>query len=352
MLLNLSEHSPEPLRSQITRQVRSKILRGDLDDGAVLPPPHAFARTHHVPALTVQQAFEALGSEGLVQGDGAGGFCVAALSNAKRRELAQQRMFDDLQEQGVSLKELELARDIQRRLLPPASVTGAGYAVTARCFPARFVAGDFYDVISHPDGSAGVVIADVAGKGFAASLVMASVKAMTPFLAAQNSVEGTLGELNRRLFAELGRGQFVALAYARFQPATGTVTIANAGIPDPLLVRPGQPVVPIEAPGSRLPLGAWREVAYESAYCTLHEGERLLLLTDGIPEARLAGDQPFGYEALASAVAAVDQGARPTGAWLDEVLDRIQAVTGPILDDDYTAVVVEPRPAAPEEAGP
>jgi DNA-binding transcriptional regulator YhcF (GntR family) len=73
MLLNLSKHSPEPLRSQITRQVRSKILRSDIEDGALLPPPHAFARTHHVPALAAAQAFDALNAEGLLP-DGAGGF--------------------------------------------------------------------------------------------------------------------------------------------------------------------------------------------------------------------------------------------------------------------------------------
>jgi sigma-B regulation protein RsbU (phosphoserine phosphatase) len=339
------------LRSQITRQVRSKILRGDLEDGAVLPPCHSLARQHHVPALAVQQAYDALIAEGLLEADGAGGFRVAALSNARRRQLAQERLYEELQEQGLSLKELELARDIQRRLLPPAHVTGDGYEVAARSFPARFVAGDFYDVLSHPDGSLGVVIADVAGKGFAASLTMASVKAMTPFIAAQHSVEGTLSELNRRLASDLGRGQFVALAYARFQPTSGIVTIANAGIPDPLLVRPCQPVVTIEAPGPRLPLGAWKEVAYESTSCPLVPGDRLLLFTDGIPEARLFGREALGYEALANAVAEVGPGPVPSEVWLDQVLDRIQAVTGPILDDDYTALVLEAQQPA-RKAGP
>jgi DNA-binding transcriptional regulator YhcF (GntR family) len=73
MLLDLTEHSPEPRRSQITRQVRSKILRGDVEDGALLPPPRAIARTHHVPALAAAQAFDALIAEGLLP-DGAGGF--------------------------------------------------------------------------------------------------------------------------------------------------------------------------------------------------------------------------------------------------------------------------------------
>ena len=340
MLLTLSEHSPEPLRSQVARQVRSRILRGDLADGSALPAAHSLARAHRVPALAVQQAYETLAREGLVEIDADGGARVAGLSAEKRRELAQERLLDELKEHGVPLKELELARDIQRRLLPPASVRGPGFAVTARSFPARFVTGDLYDVIRHADGSVSVVVADVAGKGFAASLVMASVKAMMPFVAAERSVEGTLDELNRRLAAELGRRQFVALAHARFEPASGRLLLANAGLPDPLLVRPGRPAVAVEAPGPRLPLGARRDVAYEVVACTLEPGDRLLLLTDGFTEARGPDGGPLGIEALTASLDGVGERAAAAG-WLDRVLDHLLESTGPELDDDSTAVLLE-----------
>jgi len=348
MLLTLSEHSPEPLRSQVARQLRSRILTGDLADGSELPPAHALARSHHVPALAAQQAYEALAREGLVAIDAAGGARVAGLSAERRRELAQQRILDELKEHGVPLKELELARDIQRRLLPPASVRGPGFTVTARSFPARFVTGDLYDVIRHPDGSVSVVVADVAGKGFAASLVMASVKAMTPFIAAERSVEGTLDELNARLAAELGRRQFVALAHARFEPASGRLLLVNAGLPDPLLVRPGQPAAAIEVPGPRLPLGARRDITYEVASCTLAPGDRLLMLTDGFTEARGRHDGPVSFEELVAA--AGDGGAwGPTAAWLDRVLEKLLDDGGPLLEDDSTAVVLEALPTTEEK---
>jgi serine phosphatase RsbU (regulator of sigma subunit) len=350
MLLTLTEHSPEPLRSQVARQLRSRILRGDLTDGSPLPSAHSLASSLHVPALAVQQAYETLSREGLVEVDADGGVTVAGLSAGQRRELAQQRMLDELKEHGVPLQELELARDIQRRLLPPACVRGAGFAVTARSFPARFVTGDLYDVIRHTDASVSVVVADVAGKGFAASLVMASVKAMMPFVAAERSVEGTLDELNRRLAAELGRRQFVALAHARLEPSSGRLLLANAGLPDPLLLRPGQPAVALEAPGPRLPLGARRDVAYESVGCTLAPGDRLLLLTDGFTEARGPGGGPLGLEALAAALdAAGDRD--PTEAWLDRVVDRMQEATDPFLDDDCTAVVLEALRLDDEKGG-
>ena len=340
MLLTLSEHSPEPLRSQVARQLRGRILRGDLADGSALPAAHSLARAHRVPALAVQQAYETLAREGLVELDPDGGARVAGLSGEQRRALAQQRLLDELKEHGVPLKELELARDIQRRLLPPGSVRGTGFAVTARSFPARFVTGDLYDVMRHADGSVSVVVADVAGKGFAASLVMASVKAMVPYVAAERTVEGTLDELNRRLAAELGRRQFVALAHARFEPASGRLLLANAGLPDPLLLRTGHPPVPVQAPGTRLPLGARSDVTYEAIECSLAPGDRLLLLTDGFTEARILDGSPASVEALAAAIEAGGDH-DPSGEWLDRVLNRILEGAGPELDDDSTAVLLE-----------
>src|SRR5262249_46876865 len=80
-----------------------------------------------------------------------------------------------IKEQEFAEKELELARSIQSRLLPPEEVSGEGYRVAARNLAARFVAGDFYDVFRLSDGSLGVAVADVSGKGMGASLIMASV---------------------------------------------------------------------------------------------------------------------------------------------------------------------------------
>ncbi|HSP34696.1 MAG TPA: SpoIIE family protein phosphatase, partial [Thermoanaerobaculia bacterium] len=106
-------------------------------------------------------------------------------------------------------KELELARAIQTRLLPPQSIVGRGFAIAARNFPAHYVAGDFYDVVQHDDGSLAIVVADVAGKGMGASLIMASVKAVLPFVG-RTSVEEAMQALNSKLVQELDRREFVA----------------------------------------------------------------------------------------------------------------------------------------------
>ncbi len=350
MLLHLTDSSPEPIRSQIARQLRGRILVGDLGEGSAVPDAHRVARDHRVSPRDVGQALEELASEGLLVRDGTAAFRVAAISTAQRRALAARRLNDDPGQQELSVRELGLAADIQRRFLPPALVEGAGYAVASRCFPARFVSGDFFDVLRHADGTVGVVVGDVAGKGFGASLVMAWVKAIVPFIAAERGVAETLEELNRRLCAELGRDRFVALAYARIAPASGRVELANAGIPDPFVVKAGRAPVALEAPGSRLPLGIRADVRYASVAARMGEDDRLVLFSDGIPEARRASGDALGYDGWAGILArslAEPRGRRPIGPWLDLVLDEAQRAAGPALEDDWTAVAVERRREGP-----
>jgi serine phosphatase RsbU (regulator of sigma subunit) len=350
-LLHLDPQSPEPLPQQIARQFREKILRGDVNDQDSFPPSAALARQYRVSVSTVQQAYRSLESEGLIEAREGSSPTVAPVSKEQRRELARRRLLESLRQQELSLKELELARKIQLRLMPPSRVQGDGFRVISRCLPARFVAGDFYDVMPHADGSVGVVVADVAGKGIGASLIMASVKAMLPFVAAERSVDETLREVNRRLHRSLGRREFVALAYARFSPAERRVTLANAGVPDPLLLGAGGAVEALEVSGPRLPLGVWPDVAYEAVVRELSPGEVLLMYSDGLPEARRLLGEQLGYEGfvdlLCRARAEVGS-AKPAEDWLDEMLELLQQATVPVLEDDWTAVVIEHREARRE----
>ena len=101
-----------------------------------------------------------------------------------------------------------------------------------------------------------------------------------------------------KLSRELGAREFVALAYARFDPASGELEIANAGLPDPYILRPDGTVEAISVPGPRLPLGARPNITYESFTTSLKPGERIFFFTDGLPEAETAKDEPLGHETL------------------------------------------------------
>ena len=237
-------------------------------------------------------------------------------------------------------KELELAREIQQCLLPPPEVEGDGWRVATRNVAAHFVAGDFYDVFCLADGTVGVVVADVAGKGMGASLIMASVKAMLPLIAAGRTVEETLAELNRKLSEDLGPREFVALAYLKYE-ASGDFTLGNAGLPDPYRLSAGGAPRALPVPGERMPLGARSESRYQALSGHLEPGERVILLTDGLPEALMATDEPMGYPALESLLAASDPST--PSAYLDDLFRRVREASVPTIQDDLTALVFERR---------
>jgi hypothetical protein len=258
-------------------------------------------------------------------------------------EVMRQRLLDStsrLKEAEFAEKELALARSIQERLLPPTELSGEGYRIAARHLPARYVAGDFFDVFSLRDGALGLVVADVAGKGVGASLVMASVKAALPLLAAGRTVEETLVALNEKLCDELDRRQFVALAYARYEPDGGELLLANAGLPDPYLLRRHAEPEPLVVAGPRMPLGLRRDQVYLPTRTALSAGDGLLLFSDGLPEAPGAGGEPLGYDALAELLPPL---ASEPGAWLDELFARVRRATAQELADDWTAMLLERR---------
>ena len=222
-------------------------------------------------------------------------------------------------------RELELARDLQQRLLPPPSLETNCCRVEARNVPAAYVAGDFYDFLPLADDRLLVVVADVAGKGVAAGLISASAKAIVPLIAAQESrVDRLLSAINDRLAPQLARREFVAMVVALFDGATGELSIANAGMPDPIVIGAcrGRTLV---VNGPRYPLGIRRDIVYEAFLHRLDPGERVLFVTDGLPE------QMGSYETFTRV-------ATESGGDLDALFG---AVGKEPQSDDWTAVVLE-----------
>ena len=251
-----------------------------------------------------------------------------------------------LKEAEFAEKELELARQIQERLLPEGDLSGPGWRIGARNLAARWVAGDFFDVFASGDGTLRLAVADVAGKGIGASLIMATVKAVLPQAAQGRGPAATLTELNERLArarkaGRLRRGEFVAMVLARYDPATGLLEIANAGMPDPYRLRDGAPPESIPVPGARFPLGSWNDPAYEETSLTLSPGDRVLFVSDGLPEAPTPEGTPLGYEALARSLPAVGEDA--PGAWLERLFEVVRSASREVRDDDWTALLLEHR---------
>ena len=147
LLLHLALDDPEPVREQIARQLRGRIVRGELTAGEFLPGHRQLARQPRVAPSTVEAAYELLVNDGLLNGDPAGEVEVAEMGAEHRRDLVERLQLEKMVAQELGRRELEMARDVQRRLLPPSELEGPGWQVAARCLPARVVAGDFFDIL-------------------------------------------------------------------------------------------------------------------------------------------------------------------------------------------------------------
>jgi sigma-B regulation protein RsbU (phosphoserine phosphatase) len=266
-----------------------------------------------------------LGALGTLIGIGAMGY--------ERLKLRLSASIEQLKEKEFADKELQLARELQSRMLPAPEIAADGYRISGRNFAARYVAGDFYEVFHYADGGVGIAVADVAGKGMAASLIMASVKAVLPLLASTRTIDEAMAALNEKLVGDLSKREFVALSLVKYDPATGNITVANGGLPDPYFVRADGDVSVIEVPGPRMPLGLKRRIAYEKRELTLAKGDALMMYSDGLPEATMNGGEQIGYDGLAEIV-------RTSGADVDRIMERIHAVEAGPRDDDQTVVML------------
>jgi serine phosphatase RsbU (regulator of sigma subunit) len=168
-------------------------------------------------------------------------------------------------------------------------MTLPGLEIESEYRPALEVGGDFFQIIPHPtDGSLLIVAGDVAGKGLRSGMLVALlVGAIRSTVHFSFDPKIVLGELNERL---LGRGDAQATCLALRIAADGAVTLVNAGHLPPYLN--GAPL----AMEGALPLGMLQEAVFPVMHFKLAEGDRLLLVSDGIAEARNADGQLFGFE--------------------------------------------------------
>jgi serine phosphatase RsbU (regulator of sigma subunit) len=181
-------------------------------------------------------------------------------------------------------RELEIARDIQRYILPPASPELHGFKLAVVYEPAREVGGDLYDFDYNAAGNElSVIIGDVSGKSIPAALYGAVFSGQIRSLFGNPmSPAKTLGLLNRNLLDRYQVKNYIAVAYLRIHLESGTGWYANGGMPYPYLVRAGE-VSRIAVPG--VPLGLLEDSVYDQASVRLEKGDTLILASDGSTDA-------------------------------------------------------------------
>jgi sigma-B regulation protein RsbU (phosphoserine phosphatase) len=233
-------------------------------------------------------------------------------------------------------REHEEARLIQRALLPTALPQIPGIEVATAWQPADGVGGDCYDMITS-GALLGIAIADVAGKGLPAALLMSNLQAAVRAFSQNAAEPATLcANLNRLLCGHMISGRFVTFCFAWLDAARHTLVYVNAGHNPPLLVRASGAVERLSDGGTVL--GVFADAVYKQAQVPLNPGDRLLFYTDGITEARNPAGEEFGEERLAH-VASLSS-APTIEALKDHILQQLLAFTGGTFDDDATLIVV------------
>lgn len=274
---------------------------------------------------------------------------LGALSTSAALAILNARMAEELVEQERVRRELELAAEIQRSLLPEPG--GPSFPLVGLNRPARVVSGDFYDFFPLGDGRIAFSLGDVAGKGLNAALMMAKTASLLRCLGKSIAEPGRLlGMVNAELCETATRGMFVTLVAGVYDPRNGYVRLANAGHEPPLLQAPDGSfrAIPAEAP----PLGIAPSLLPEEGFpeTDLHlEGGALYLFTDGITEGYVAAGRELGVDGFKAAMAAA--GAGGVARRLTALADRIVS-SGVPLRDDITVLAIDDSLAGRVAAAP
>jgi sigma-B regulation protein RsbU (phosphoserine phosphatase) len=236
-------------------------------------------------------------------------------------------------------RDLELASQVQRQLLPGTVPSLAAVDIAARAKPASFVGGDYYDFYQAGGGRQGVVVADVMGKGLSASMLMSNIQASLRILAPDyQEPHLLLGRLNELFRYHIALAQFVSAVIVEVDPDGGDMQYSSAGHDPAILVRAD------ESHGTLLnPTGPAIGLVHAPPFATeryeFGKDDVLFLYTDGIVEARDASGVEFGLDRLVAAI--VQHRSSSAARMVDRVLADVDRFCGGAYQDDVTAIALK-----------
>lgn len=249
-------------------------------------------------------------------------------------------------ERALRERDLRLAGEVQHQLRPHVFPDIGEVEIEALSQASLHIGGDYYDVLPVDGRRWGFVIADVAGKGPAAALMMASCRATLRLCAAGEPSAGTVvRRVNRALHGDMPRGMFISLFYGILDLDTNRLTYVRAGHEPALLLRAGgAPLELLSAGGLALGFdeGPVFDAMLEETTIDLGPGDLLALYTDGITEAANAAGDEFGRDRLVSTLGGQEHTPLPRVVEkLNRYLRQFSALAS--RNDDRTLLLVRPR---------
>jgi phosphoserine phosphatase RsbU/P len=263
---------------------------------------------------------------------------LTSLANTSAIKIQNLRLQESNATRQRIEREMALAWDIQRRMLPETEPALPQTEILGRTIPSRTVSGDYYDFFERGDKSLFVAVADVCGKGMGASLLAASVQAAFQAWAGEDFPPDKLcSRLNDLVYRRTSPEKFITFILALYDPVSGAVAYTNAGHNPGILVKAGGEVEMLPAHGP--PLGLFPGKPYGSGAFTMQPGDLLALYTDGVTEAANAEDEEFGTARLVEALAATRT--KPLVELEAELTATLLAFTGGTpFGDDRTIVLL------------
>ena len=251
---------------------------------------------------------------------------------------SQRLLIRRAQEKAVEERELQMAAEIQKALLPPRSRSGPTYRSAGASIACRTIGGDFFEIYDLPDGRVGFALGDVAGKGPSAAILAGLTQGVfTSHVGDGDGPAATLTRVNRAICRRAVESRFATIAYVILAP-DGTLRSSSAGHLPACVARADGSVQWLEMGG--LLAGAFEDARYDEEEITLRPGDTVLLYSDGLTDAENMAGEQFGDERLRKALADGARMESPDAA-LDSVLRSVQEfAAGQSQADDITLLVV------------
>lgn len=252
-------------------------------------------------------------------------------------------IYSEVSEKKRMDHDLQIARDIQRILLPSSSPQIEGFEISGINIPARQVSGDYFDYVKIDEHRWGIVIADVSGKGVPASLIMAMCRSVLRSQALNSdSPASVLQRVNRQLYPDIKEDMFISMAFITLDQRDGTVTMARAGHDAPLRYdKAKNEVVKVKPPGMALGIdsGDVFDRVLRDFPVDLAKDDCLVLYTDGVTEALDNQGMEFGPERLNEAISASASDGAP--GILRRLTDDVRSFVGSQpQNDDITLIAI------------
>ena len=268
---------------------------------------------------------------------------VKSVADQAAYSLQHAQVYSQLAEKKQLDHEIEVAREIQRILLPSSAPTVEGFNCAALNIPAQQVSGDYFDFIQVDARRWGVAVADVSGKGIPASLIMAMCRSVLRSKAAGNtSPAQVLREVNRQLYPDIQEDMFITMVYL-IVDKSGTLTLARAGHEAALWCRDRfRHIEAIGAPGIALGIdpGDVFDEVIQDVTVQLSPMDTVVVYTDGINEALDDEGNEFGQEQLKAVLQ--EAGPQSVDFLVKTIVDRVQAFSkGHPQNDDITLAAIQ-----------